>query len=427
MQTIANPIGLPAPSRSVATPATAAPFACAEPIAARIYYVAKRAWIASARRLSVIGARFIRFLAIPYAMATRINWDECAKNGFLVYLDHLYIFFRLGYYPDNYGQCRFWEKDRREWKYYWGSGYDPYVTSLLYRKVQRRDAMVLFEDKEVCYQLCQSYGLPLPLQYGALSPGDDLPATIRDLFANRGAHKVMLKPVGGAGGKGIAQVERIDGNLAVRRNREPERLVALDGFSIDTRCVIQERLAQHPALDLISPFSLNTTRIVTLMTPENEIVLLGAYVRFSTGRTFVDNICLGGCSVAIDVETGESDDQTHNQRSLVRPLSSVSSGAVTRFTMPYWNELVALARKVQTHFAPFSRLLGMDIGMTPSGPVLIEINFGYDNNGIESTCGPILKIEAVRHAFLAYGIISHRLFQARPAPVSQRRNRLPLG
>lgn len=361
--------------------------------------------------MSVIGARIIRFLAIPYAMATRIDWPNCPRNVLVVLFDHLYIFFRLGYYPDNYGQCRLWEKKRSEWKYYWGSGYDPYVVSLLHRKVQRRDCDVLFEDKEVCYELCRSYGLPLPRQYVTLNPGNGAASAIRGIFGDGHPHQLLLKPIGGSGGKGISLAERKDGEMIVRRIQDPARCIPLDEFVLESRCVVQEKVVQHPDLDAVSSNSLNTIRIATLMSPQNEVILIGAYLRFGSGQAFVDNICVGGYSVGIDLETGRSGSTVENLRGQTYPLSSVTQKAVTSLVIPYWGELVDLARKVQTHFAPFNRLLGMDIGLSPSGPILIEINSGYDNTGIESNCGPILKNEAIRRAFLEYGIISHRLFQ----------------
>jgi hypothetical protein len=380
----------------------------------QLYHAAKHTWRKISDCLALAGARLLRFLAIPYAMATRVNWEECRKNGFLVFLDHLYIFFRLGYYPDNYGQCRLWEKDRREWKYYWGSGYDPRIISLLNRRsVQREDCLVLFEDKEVCYQLCHSHGLPLPRQYGVLDPSEDLTARIRAVFAMENVDRVLLKPVGGAGGKGICLVERVHGELLVRRVRE-SNAIPLDRFAVSTRCVIQEKVRQHSSLDAISGHSLNTIRMVTLMTPGEEIILMGAYLRFGTGESFVDNICAGGYSVALELNTGRSDTWVHNQRSHVRSLSFATKGAVSQFEVPHWGEVICLAKQVQACFAPFSRLLGSDIGISSTGPVLIEVNFGYDNTGLESTCGPILKDPVVRRAFLDYGIISHRLLDSEP-------------
>lgn len=385
-----------------------------EPLLARWYYAAKAFWVLSSRRLTVLGERFVRFLAIPYVMATRIDWGECKKHPFLVFLDHLDIFFRLGYFPDNYGECRLWEKDRAEWKYYWGSGYDPYVMSLLHRKVQRKDCDVLFEDKEICYQLCLSYGLPLPRQYGALDPGDDLPEAIRDLFDRHGARKLLLKPVNSAGGKGIWLVECVEGQLLARCIHEVERAIPLDKIVLETRCVVQEKVVQHALLNSISAYSLNTTRIATLMKPDHEVLVVGTYLRFGRGTSFVDNACSGGLGVAIDPEKGRLGNRANDEYGRLYPLSSLVPAARHGLVVPFWQEQVALARRVQHHFAPFNRFLGMDIGVSQSGPVLIEVNSRYDNTGIESCCGPILRNDDVRRAFLDYGIISHRLLQPPP-------------
>jgi hypothetical protein len=139
---------------------------------------------------------------------------------------------------------------------------------------------------------------------------------------------------------------------------------------------------------------------------------VGAYLRFGRGKAFVDNSCSGGFDVAIDESNGRLAEQAVDNSGQFYPLASVTHDGVSEFTVPYWKEIVALACEVQMKFAPFNRFLGMDIGVAESGPVLIEINSRYDNNGIECNRGPILKNEAIRRAFLEYGIISHRLFES---------------
>ena len=60
--------------------------------------------------------RILRFIALPYCYFFLVNWKECTASRLQVLKDLLYIFFKLKYYPDNYSPCRFWEKDRKEWK-----------------------------------------------------------------------------------------------------------------------------------------------------------------------------------------------------------------------------------------------------------------------------------------------------------------------
>ena len=148
-----------------------------------------------------------------------VNWDECDRNKILVCYDHLYIFFALKYFPDNYTSCRLWEKPRSEWKYYYGRGYDP--------------------------------------------------------------------------------------------------------------------LANHPDTAL--------------------------------------------------------------------PFASV--------TIPFWEETLQLARDVQRHFASFNRFIGMDIGVSEDGPVVIDLNNIFGSGLFESVAGPMLKDDEVRRCLLEYGMVTHNKFR----------------
>ncbi len=77
------------------------------------------------------------------------------------------------------------------------------------------------------------------------------------------------------------------------------------------------------------------------------------------------------------------------------------------FKIPFWNQVLQLATKVQKEL-PYSKLMGQDIAIGPSGPILIEINPDYDNVGLEQACGPILKDRRVQEEFKRYGLLINR-------------------
>ena len=80
--------------------------------------------------------RLVRFLALPYCYLRLVDWRQCRASRVRVLLDLLYIFFRLKYFPGNYSPCRLWEKERRQWVRYYGSGYDAYQRARLQREVR---------------------------------------------------------------------------------------------------------------------------------------------------------------------------------------------------------------------------------------------------------------------------------------------------
>ncbi len=356
--------------------------------------------------LTAVAERTIRFFGLPVALVCLVDWKECTRNPVLVFWDHLYIFFVLKYYPDNYASCRLWEVDRKDWVYYFGSGYDPRSLRRRKRQVLRGDCEVLFEDKEICYQLCQTYVLPLPVQYCVLGPDDDFPAEVRKLFEHRGAERLVVKLVDGAGGKGTCLVERSDGELVVREVSDPLRKKPLDGYRLPSRAVVQEWVRQHPVVSGISAQALNTVRMVTFFSPEKEVIVVGAYIRIGTGSSFLDSG--SGVGVKIDVKTGRLEDRALDGRGRFVDFKPSSYGNLSDVVLPDWDEAIKLAHRVQQSFAPFNRFVGMDIGFSESGPVLVEINDVFDCGRFEGVTGPILRNEAVLDCCRKYGLLTHK-------------------
>lgn len=353
--------------------------------------------------------RTIRFFAIPYALICLIDWNECKRNPVLVFWDHLYLFFKLGYFPDNYAVCRLWEVPRKDWVYYYGAGYDPRSIRRRNKQVRRGECAVLFEDKEVCYQLCQSYGLPLPIQYGVIDPRDDFAARMQSILEQEEGERLMIKRIDGCGGKDACLVERNDtGEIIARRICNPLKAIPLVDFQLRARSVIQECVHQHPVVSGLSGRALNTIRTVTMMTPDDEVIVLGAYIRVGAGSNFVDSGSHGGIGVKIDIETGRLGERTTDGMGRFVEVLPDAYDAVSEVTLPYWSELLEMAKETQRRFAPFNKFLGMDIGMSENGPVLVEINDIFDCARFESVTGPILKNEAVLEACRSYGLLTHR-------------------
>jgi len=210
------------------------------------------------KRLSVLWSTFVRIFGIPVLMVGSVDWNACNRNPILVFFDHLYIYFVLGYFPDNYNSCRLWEVDRSNWSKYLGSGYDPRAIFRRGKHIIKPEHAILFEDKEVCYHLCQSFGLPLPKQYGVIDSDDDFSKTITSYFTDGGAEEIILKDISGCGGSGIHKVEKSDGNLIVRDASNPTQAISIDQFEVKNRSVAQEFVTQHPEIDSISDKALNT-------------------------------------------------------------------------------------------------------------------------------------------------------------------------
>ena len=347
--------------------------------------------------------RVLRFLALPYCFLFIVNWNECRLSKYKVMKDLLYIFFTLKYYPDNYTQCRLWEKDRKQWRYYYGSIYDPYQRGKLRKEVQKKEYEILFEDKEVCYQLCEAAKFPLPKQHLCIHPNEKYKEDIKKILYVNPFNKLIIKPARGKGGKDIVLVSREDDGIYVRQKNTK---ISLDEYVIYEKSVVQDYLNQHPSLASIAP-STNTVRIVTLLTKRNDVIILGAHMRFGIGDAYIDNVSSGGIKVGIDIDKGCLKKIGFNQKGnqyICHPTSGIK---FEDFKLPLWSSVVQLSMQIQRYFS-YYKLLGYDLAITLDGPVIIEINATPDLAGLESAYGPILREKKVWEAFKEYNLLINR-------------------
>ncbi|MBT0662712.1 hypothetical protein KI809_00210 [Geobacter pelophilus] len=344
--------------------------------------------------------RLIRLCALPYYFFFVIDWSKCDKSKLAVISDLAYIFFCLKYYPDNYMLCKLWQIDRRDWKFYYGSIYDPYQRMKLNREVQKKEYKVVFNDKEVCYELCKSKNIPLPTQFCCLDPDDNYVKILDKIFCENAIDKVIIKPCIGSGGHGILLAYKQNGIVMLR---DANKLFKLEDMKLQVRSVVQAYMKQHELLENIAS-SFNTVRIVTLLTKNKETIIVGALARFGIGDAYVDNTSSGGVAIGIDIENGRLKKIGHDFNSneyLFHPTSKV---VFENVELPYWNELVELAKDIQKGFS-FYKMLGLDIGITNEGPILIEINPLHDNVGLEQSYGPILLNDKVKNSFMEYDLL----------------------
>jgi hypothetical protein len=354
-------------------------------------------------RLVPILRRLIRFLALPVYFFSGIDWDVCPRSRIKVAFDLLYIFFRLKYYPDNYSLCHLWEKDRSQWHLYYGSIYNPYARFRLRREVQPKDYLIVFDDKHVCYQICKANGLPLPEQPAFIQPNEDVAGIISGILRSNPSRELVVKPVLGQGGLGIVLARMEKDQVVCIRGEEK---FPLDQLVLTTPAVVQFRILQHPTLQAVSS-STNTVRLVTLLTRDDDVILLGGISKFGRQGAFLDNRSRGGVGAGLDMETGRLMKYALDFRSRKHLKHPESGVTFEGFQLPDWDKALELAKRTQRLFPNF-RLLGLDLAFSVDGPVLLEINPSHDNVGLEQACGPILARERVWEEFKRYDLLFSR-------------------
>ena len=150
---------------------------------------------------------------------------------------------------------------------------------------------------------------------------------------------------------------------------------------------------------LFSDASVNTVRILTMLTGHGDILIVSAALRAGIGGAIIDNWSAGGIGVGIDRRGGRLKKFAYDKRSRAYPAHPTTGVVFEDRPVPEWDRLSAFAADVQRAF-PFYRLLGLDLALDQAGePVLIEINGAADLTFNEQVAGPLLKSVDVLRAF----------------------------
>jgi hypothetical protein len=185
------------------------------------------------------------------------------------------------------------------------------------------------------------------------------------------------------GGENVHKLEIKEG--LCRIDNEPGSLNMLKNLMSNGVYVLQKRVIQHKELDRLNPFCVNTIRMVTIHDGKRPYNFLN-FIRMGVEKNIVDNISKGGigCGIREDgtlFDTGVFDDGyiTHH------PTSHV---AFKGFAIPHYKQALDLVIAMHASFHCFF-LIGWDIAITESGPVVIEGNPVGELNFEQSIFGGI--------------------------------------
>lgn len=174
--------------------------------------------------------------------------------------------------------------------------------------------------------------------------------------------------------------------LAERPFDDDMLMEILDKFGSDY--IIQKVVRQHPELSKLNKTSLNTCRVYTYQPIlSDEIVVLGAAVRFGGEGAYRDNACTGGgfCKVHGD---GRIDDRICQYRFWDRRSLKEEKG-LENIVFPSYDKVIKLCKSMHARL-PYMNLVGWDIAVDDKGdPVLIELNQYPDCEFIQLFNGPM--------------------------------------
>ncbi|MDO5971538.1 sugar-transfer associated ATP-grasp domain-containing protein [Flavivirga aquimarina] len=186
------------------------------------------------------------------------------------------------------------------------------------------------------------------------------------IFNNQNVDGVFLRPHSDYGGHGC---------FKITKDNFIKELKVKSKILINGNFVHTEVIKQHDSINQIHSKSINTIRIITLLTPQKEVEIISVSIRFGVGDSVVDNASSGGFFVGVDLNDGILQSKGHY-------LPQFGGGEITRhpdsgfvfagFKIPYYKEACESV-KSGVKVIP-DGLIGWDVAITPDGPVIIETN-----------------------------------------------------
>jgi Sugar-transfer associated ATP-grasp len=179
----------------------------------------------------------------------------------------------------------------------------------------------------------------------------------------------------------------------------PESLTEIYSEVIKSEYLFQETIRQHPDLNKLNSSCVNTMRMDTFIDSDGKPDIISGFIRMSITNEYVDNLNRGGCLVSIDLQTGKlkkfgySIFKTSDAKILTE--HPITKTVFENFTIPYFTQAKELVLKTASN-TPGLRLVGWDVAVGESGPIIIEGNSDYEIRGSDFANGGYLANNTFR-------------------------------
>ena len=194
----------------------------------------------------------------------------------------------------------------------------------------------------------------------------DLVLFYKKLFEENNINGLFFRPPSENSGKGCFKVTKLNYENEIKKHAQ----VILNSNYVHT-----EVIKQHELINRIHSTSINTLRMITLITSSGDIEIVSVFMRFGVGDSVVDNASSGGFFVGINLDDGTLKSRGHflpqfgGEEITEHPESGFKFEG---FSIPYYREaceIITNAVKVIPN-----RFIGWDVAICPNGPVIIEAN-----------------------------------------------------
>jgi len=222
-------------------------------------------------------------------------------------------------------------------------------------------------DKLRFRERCLQHDLPHPPLLAAVTGGE---VRIVALPEDR---TVAAKPLDGEGGRGFRLIDCPDGEQIDEASFAA--LLTLELGREQGSWLVQPKVSNHPAMRDISLNALATVRMTTMRSETDEPEIVTSVLRFpSSSASRVDNIKAGGLMAPVDPETGILGSACMGKGVGEYPAHPETGAAIGGKQLPFWQEARALVLRAHSEGFPEYVMVGWDVAITETGPVLIEGN-----------------------------------------------------
>lgn len=174
---------------------------------------------------------------------------------------------------------------------------------------------------------------------------------------------IIVKPNNLSCGKGVKKIDCKDKDIKELYNELLE----------SKTCLIEEVAKQNKEMNKLHPDSVNTVRLVTIVSDYGIPTVVAGVVRMGTGHNVIDNFNGGGIAAMIDLETGKLCSNAINTDGKIFEKHPTTNVKINGFQIPLYDEIIKLVKEASLVIKE-ERLIGWDVCVGEDKPCLIEAN-----------------------------------------------------
>lgn len=321
---------------------------------------------------------------------TELLKDPERKSMFRIFYEFTYLLIVLKAFPGHYFSRYLFKKGKKNIRNYFPWRF-LYGMKVYFNNKEVREVL---ENKLYFDFFYNQFSLNLPkiLMYNhrqifviggrchEVKNNEEFKTLLKDLFKINSLSEsiIVKKTYWSYGGESIFKIFRN------QLDENPDVINKLYSTTIKSGYLFQEVVKQHPEIDKLNSSCLNTIRFDTYINPDGEVDVISGYLRMSFRNSHVDNITSGGLMVGINMQTGKLKKEgfSNLQDVGVKVFTEhpVTKTVFQDFPIPYFSQAKDLVKRAAS-LMPDLRLVGWDVAIGESGPVLIEGNSDYENTG----------------------------------------------